>query len=147
MSFDSQFLEDGYLGDLTTLRSLQLRCRLTNHQAAEVCGVSPHTYRRWLTDRQPSVLAVRFMAVLAGYVPWSNWQGWEVHGGHLFPPGYVRHGLKPGDLMAIPFHMQLLAEYERQVRQFQTMPDQGKDRESWRSVVLRLDQITPSDKE
>ena len=32
MSFDSQFLQDADLGDLTTLRSLQLRCRFTNGQ-------------------------------------------------------------------------------------------------------------------
>lgn len=146
MSFDSQFLQDGYLGDLTALRALQQRCRFTNDQAAAFCGISPHTYRRWLTDRRPNPLAVKLLAIQAGYVPWDGWQGWEVHGGRLFPPGYVRDGLKPGDLLAIPFRVQLLAEYERQIRRFDSMADQAQeDRVTWQSVVLSMDRITKGD--
>ena len=114
MSFQSDFLQAGFMGDLTTLQMLQHRCRMTDAQAASFVGVSPHTYRRWRTDRTPSVAAVKLLAVMAGYVPWTKWDGWEVHGGLLFPPGYTRHGIGPGDMFAITFlRQQVQAQRER----------------------------------
>jgi len=60
---------------LATFRALQLRCRLSNEQAARVCGVSLRTYRRWRATGRPNTGAVRLLAILAGYVPWDGWQG------------------------------------------------------------------------
>jgi transcriptional regulator with XRE-family HTH domain len=115
MSYHSQFLEDAYLGDLTTLHQLQFRCRHTNEQAAKALSVSPHTYRRWLLDRKPNPTALRLYAILAGYVPWRGWEDWEMHNGYLFPPGFVKNGISPGDWQATVFLNQLVTEYRRKI--------------------------------
>lgn len=86
MSVCGLSLRDAWLGDLTTLRTLQLLCRYTNAEAAALCGVSVETYRRWRTDRRPTLAAVRLLSVMAGYVPWRGWSGWEVHFDGLYPP-------------------------------------------------------------
>lgn len=125
MGLDAELLRDGFEGDLTMLRALQLRCRMTDAQAAAFCLVSPDTYRRWGKDRPPNPTAVRLMAIRAGYVPWPGWDNWEVQNGRLFPPGYTRHGISAGDIQALPFLRQLLAEYERQVKAFNGMADQA----------------------
>ncbi len=67
MTVSSDILQDGYAGNLTTLRNLQLLCGFGALEAAHYCGVSPHTYRRWRADRQPSFAAVRLLAIRAGY--------------------------------------------------------------------------------
>ena len=126
MSLVTAYLRDGYMGDLTTLRVLQMLAGLDTPEAARACRVSPETYRRWRTDRPANPTAVRLMAVLAGYVPWPGWEGWEVHGGRLYAPGYQRQGLGPGDLLSLPFLYQLIGEYRRQA--------QGADR-------ARLDRV------
>jgi len=114
-----QLLAEGFMGNLPSLPALQHRCRMTDRQAAVFCLVAPETYRRWVRDRRPNPTAVRLMAIMAGVVPWHGWQGWEMHRGLLFPPGYIRHGFQPGELLAIPFRLQLLAEYQRQVQQLE----------------------------
>jgi transcriptional regulator with XRE-family HTH domain len=111
---DSLYL--GWMGNLPSLQDLQQRAGLTLHEAADALLVSPETYRRWRADRKPNPTAVRLLAILAGYVPWSGWQGWEVHRGLLFPPGYRRNGIGPGDLYAWPFERQMLAELRRQAK-------------------------------
>ncbi len=115
MSYDSHILQEAWQGNLTTLPELRLRARLTRAQAADLCGVAPETFRRWCTDRPPNPAAVRLLAVLAGYVPWAGWEGWEVHSGILYPPGYTRNGIGPGQVLAIPFRDQLVTEYQRQL--------------------------------
>lgn len=57
---------------------------------------------------------MRLPAILAGYVPW---EGWEVHNGYLFPPGYRRGGIRPGEFFAVVFYRQQVAEYQRVNRQ------------------------------
>ncbi|GAB4302434.1 MAG: hypothetical protein Kow0096_23920 [Thiohalomonadaceae bacterium] len=116
MRSSSELLHQGWTGNLTTLRELQLFAGLSNEDAARLCLVSPETYRRWRRDRSPNPTAVRLLAVLAGYVPWRGWDGWEVHSGLLFPPGYSRHGVAPADILALPFTLQLLAEVQRQAK-------------------------------
>jgi len=111
MSYSSDFLEEAFLGNLTTLHALQHRCKMTDKQSASFLGVSPETYRRWRTDRKPSLAAVKLMAIMAGYVPWTGWENWEVHGGQLFPPGYTRHGFTPGDIFSITFLRQSVRAY------------------------------------
>ena len=97
-------LAEGFAANLSTLPALQFRCRLSNEQAAEICGVSLRTYRRWLKTGKPSPLAVRHLAVLTGYVPWDGWQGWEVNAGLLLPPGYSKYGIAPGEFFAILYY-------------------------------------------
>ena len=129
-------LAQGFRANLSALPLLQLLCGLTDQQAAAVCCVSPRTYRRWRKSGQPHPVAVRFLAVLAGYVPWDGWQGWEVHKGLLFPPGFSRHGISPGYIQAITFREQLVSEYRRQNEQLRTEIEelrrrQGSGLRSW----------------
>lgn len=115
MSYSVEDITQGYLGDVTMLPHLQLRCRLSNAQAAELCFVSPETYRRWRADRRPNPLAVRFLAVLAGYMPWAGWQDWQIDNGHLFAPGYLHDGFSTGDILAMHFIRQEVRYLRRQV--------------------------------
>ncbi len=119
VSYSSEILTEGYLGNLTTLKALQHRCRLSNDQAARLCFVSPQTYRRWRADRQPNPMAVRLLAIQAGYVPWHGWENWEMHNGYLFPPGFTKHGISPGDLHASTFLQQLVSEQRRRITELE----------------------------
>lgn len=123
MSISSEIIQDGCLGDLTTLRQLQLLCGFSNQQAADFCGVSVETYRRWRTDRNPSIAAVRLLAIRAGAFPWPNWVGWEMHSGYLFPPGTDRGGFRPGEIMAISYLHALIAEQGRELQRLRQAPD------------------------
>lgn len=113
MTAASEILRDGFAGDLTTLRNLQLLCRFSLEDAAEFCGVSVHTFRRWRCDRSPPLAAVRLLAIRAGFLPWPEWDGWEMHSGLLFPPGWARHGFAPGEILALPYLHALIAEQRR----------------------------------
>ena len=115
MSFIGPLLADGYAGKLTTLRQLQLACGMDDQEAARFCLVSPETYRRWRTDRPPNPTAVRLLAIRAGYLPWPEWRGWEVHGGCLFPPGIGRGGFSPGALLAAPLWFQVAQAREAEL--------------------------------
>lgn len=106
-------MREGWAANPTVLRELQGRCRLSNAEAAALCGVSLRTYRRWRSEGNPDVSAVRLLAILAGFVPWDGWDGWEVHRGCVFPPGYSKGGLTPGDFYAAVFLRQLVSEYRR----------------------------------
>ena len=113
VSVSSDILQRGYQGNVTTLRSLQLINGYTLEHAAQATLVSPETFRRWRSDRRPNPTAVRLLAILGGYVPWPGWHGWEVHSGLLFPPGYTRHGIAPGQILALPYLQQALAGFRR----------------------------------
>jgi len=123
--YQSELLHLGFMGDLTTLRNLQYSLRYTNQQAADFVGVSKETYRRWRTDRKPNVSAVKLLSVMAGKVPWTGWENWEVHNGLLFPPQYSK-GLSPGQIMAMHYDLQQLAYLKMRVRQFESMHDQSQ---------------------
>jgi hypothetical protein len=116
VTVSSDILQDGYAGKLTTLRNLQLICGFGALEAAHYCGVAPETYRRWRNDRKPSIAAVRLLAVRAGYMPWPDWSGWEVHGGLLFAPGTRRHGVSAGQILALPYQHALISELKHEVR-------------------------------
>lgn len=115
MSDITRYLLDGFEGDLTTLKTLQLLCGFNNLEAAEFCLVSLETYRRWRTDRRPNPTAVRLLAVRAGHIPWPGWHGWEMHNGFLFPPGYRRSGISAGDMFAIPYLRELVGDQQREL--------------------------------
>jgi hypothetical protein len=76
--------------------------------------VAPRTYRRWRSEGNPPPAALRLLAVLAGFVPWDGWDRWEVHRGLLFPPGYRRGGISPGDIYALVFLHQLVSAYREE---------------------------------
>ena len=77
--------------------------------------MSVRTYRRWLQHGNPSPTAVRLLAILAGFVPWAGWFGWEVHNGSLFPPGYRKGGIGPGEFFALVFYRQQVTEQRRRI--------------------------------
>lgn len=119
------WFRDSYLADnLSSLRSIQHRCWMDNQQAADFLGVSLRTYRRWLKGKPPA-WARLLLAIRAGYVPWENWQGWQVVNDGILPPGY-RDPVTPGQIMAVPYRLQQLAELKKQVRQFAEMDDQAE---------------------
>jgi len=118
MRLVTQLLRDGYLGDVTTLRGLQMLSGLTtDERAAEALMISPETFRRWRGDRRANPTAIRLLAVLAGYVPWPTWADWEIHNGYLFPPGWSRRGILPGEVLALPYLRELNREYKRQLQE------------------------------
>jgi hypothetical protein len=110
---EAEVLSEGFAANPTVLRDLQARCGYSNLEAAQACGVSLRTYRRWRSEGNPAPGAVRLLAVLAGYVPWDGWQGWEVHQGFLFPPGFSRGGILPGEFHALVFLRQLVTAYRQ----------------------------------
>ena len=106
---EAELLGEGFAANLSALTALQQRCGFSNQQAATVCGVTLRTYRRWRSQGNPTPGAVRLLAILAGFVPWDGWDGWEVHRGCLFPPGFSRGGIAPGDFQALVFWRQLVS--------------------------------------
>lgn len=106
-------LAEGFAANLAALKALQRRARLSTAEAAQALCVSPRTYRRWLATGKPDPTAVRLLAILAGFVPWPGWEDWEVHNGYLFPPGYHRGGIPPGEFFALVFYRQQVSEQRR----------------------------------
>jgi hypothetical protein len=110
---ESELRAEGFATNPTTLGALQLACRFTDEDAAAACCVSLRTWQRWRATGQPDPTAVRLLAILAGFVPWVGWDGWEVHNGLLFPPGYRRGGIPPGEFFALVFYRQQVSEYQQ----------------------------------
>lgn len=106
-------LAEGYAANLTTLEALQQRLSFSVNQAAAALLVSPRTYRRWLSTGKPDPTAVRLLAILAGFLPWAGWFGWEMHRGYLFPPGFQHGGLLPGEFFALGFYRQQVTCYQQ----------------------------------
>jgi hypothetical protein len=125
VTVSSEYLQAGYLGDLTTLRTLQMLCRFSLDDAARYCGVSPHTFRRWRSDRVPPRGAVRLLSIRAGYLPWPDWAGWEMHNGLLFPPGMTRGGIAPGDVLSMPYLYALIADQRRELQERRKFVDEA----------------------
>jgi hypothetical protein len=65
---EAEFLAEGFAANLAIFTALQFRCRLSDEQAAKLCGVSPRTYRRWRSTGKPNAGCVRLLSVLAGCV-------------------------------------------------------------------------------
>lgn len=114
MSEIDHLLQEGFQGNVTTLRTLQLLCRFSLEDAAAFCLVSPETFRRWRTDRSPSPLACKLLAIRAGYLPWPEWRDWRMTAGVLMPPSWNGRGVSAGEVAALPYVHQLLAELQRQ---------------------------------
>ena len=79
--------------------------------------VSLSTYLRWLRTGKPNPTAVKLLAVLAGYVPWQGWDGWEMHNSYLFPPGYNRNGFSSGHIFAMHFERQAFAQLKHELEE------------------------------
>lgn len=98
MNSISQILRDAYRGQNVSLHQVLLIAGLSLSDTLSLLGVSKRTFNRWEASGSPDPLASRLLAILAGYVPWDGWQGWEVHGDCLFAPGQSRRGISPSAL-------------------------------------------------
>lgn len=134
---EAQFLAEGFAGNLTILRELQFRCQLTNDQTAQALMVSPHTYRRWRCDRKPNPTAVKLLAVLAGHVPWPGWDGWEVHQGYLFPPGFRKNGILPTEFWNLPIYRSLARDFDLKLRELQAVIDHVQGSGEYGACLVR----------
>jgi hypothetical protein len=101
-------LRAGFAGEMTTLADMQWLCGFSNQQAADFCFVSVETYRRWRRDRPVNPMALRLLAIRAGYMPWDAWRDWTVFRGQLWSPGWQHYGVTPGEVTALPLLHQLL---------------------------------------
>jgi hypothetical protein len=95
------------------LRALLKRLNLSTSDTATALGVHPRTVRGWLATGSANPAALKLLAVLAGFVPWVGWDGWEVERGLLFPPGYRKGGIAPGEFFALVFYRQQVGEQRR----------------------------------
>ena len=107
-------LIEGFQGNVTALRTLQLLCRFSTDDAAAFCLVSPETFRRWRTDRAPNPLACKLLSIRAGYLPWPEWRDWRMTNGLLIPPGWAGRGVSSGEVAALPYLHQLVSALQRQ---------------------------------
>ncbi len=65
------------------------RGRFDLQATAEACLVSVRTVWRWLHTNTPDPMAVRLLAILAGYVPWVGWDLKQIFN-RLDDPGVIR---------------------------------------------------------
>jgi len=88
LSDPRDILAEAYADKVSALGELHLLAGLNNSSAAELCGVSLRTYRRWRRRQAPVTAARRLLAVLAGFVPWAGFAGWWYHRdeGKLYSP-------------------------------------------------------------
>ena len=115
MSYNNEFMYDGYHGNKKTLRMIQHRCRFSDGDAAKYLHTSIDNYRRWKRQNNVNATAIRLLAIRAGLFPWPDWEGWEMHNGYLFPPGYNKNGFTPNEIMAMIFIKQQASEQKRQI--------------------------------
>lgn len=106
------------------LDRLREGCRMTRKQAARFLRVDRTTYGRWQHRGAPWWVGL-LLAYEAGVPPWSDWDGWSFSKGAIWPPGYRVPVIK-GEILAIPYHHQLVAELKRQVREFRELDDQAQ---------------------
>lgn len=105
------------------LDDLRIRCWFSRRQAAAFLGVTKRTYQRWQHRGAPWWAGV-LLRYQAGESPWEGWDGWRFGHGELWPPGY-RQAVTPGQVLAVPYRMQLIADLKRQIREFWSLDDQA----------------------
>lgn len=104
------------------LDELRLDCRFSGRQAAAFLGVSHRTWLRWKRTGAPGWVGA-VLRVQSGLPPWDGWEGWRFGPGEMWPPGY-RDPVTPGQVMAVPYRLQIIAALQRRIREFEGMSDQ-----------------------
>lgn len=99
----SQTLQDAFETQNVSVKDLMQLARMDLDSTAQALHVSKESIRRWIRTGDPNPTAIKLLSILAGYVPWENWNGWEVHGGYLFAPGQTRRGVKPWHIEQVSF--------------------------------------------
>ncbi len=98
------------------LKNARRFARLSQEDAAIMCGLHRTNYQRQERGiSRVNVAAFRLLLMLGGWLP-EPFDGWRIFRGALHSPeGYH---FEPGELYALPFKMQLLSEFARQLRGF-----------------------------
>ena len=110
MSYNNNFMYDAYHGEQSNLNRIRQRCGFSIQDAADYCLTSVPTFNRWLREDSANPTALRLLAIRAGLFPWD---GWEMHNGYLFPPGFTKNGVLPGKIQSVVFLKQLLQEQRK----------------------------------
>ena len=114
MSYERDFLYCCFNGNTDYLPNLLRHLRKDDGQIAQMLYLSPHTIRRWrLGDRKANPSAVKLLAILAGYMPWPGWQGWECENGYIFPPGWHKNGILPNEFFAVGYYRDLYKQFQK----------------------------------
>ena len=132
----SQILADGYDTTNTSLKPLMMLAKMDIHQTAEFLHVSKKTLYRWEQTGRPDPTASKLMAIRAGFVPWENWRGWEMHAGRLFAPGQLRHGLTASMIEGMVIVRQYKDTLEAENKKLRAEIDEIRGRQ--KAPVLRL---------
>ena len=132
----SQILRQGFKSENVTLKQLMLLAKMDRQQTVDFLQISLPTFHRWERSGHPDPTASKLMAIMAGYLPWANWSGWEIHGVHLFAPGQSSSGVTSPQIenMAIMFQHRDSLQEENQKLQEQL--DQYRQKE--KAPVLTL---------
>ncbi len=79
-----------------TLRTI---AGMTDADVAELVFVSPHTYRRWKSDRTQDPCAIQLLAIIIGYAAWPGWEKFYFnhYDGKLYCDD-LKHGFALSDL-------------------------------------------------
>ena len=87
--------------------------RLTKHDVADLCGISPRTITSWEKNQAP-VYAKTICRLLSGFPYGNDWQEWRFANKLLWSPEGI--SFTPFEIRAIPYHHALIAELKRKVR-------------------------------
>lgn len=112
-----------YLSEIYTLRFGE--CGLNRAEAAAWLGITPRTLQRHEYALNPPQGPIyRALRLRAGFLEDIDpaWRGWRLVRGRLFWPG-DRYGFSAGEIMAMRFDLQRLAQLERELRELRAVVD------------------------
>lgn len=118
-----------YLSEIYTLRFGE--CGMSRAEAAAWLGITPRTLQRHeYAFNPPQGPIYRALRLRAGFLEDIDpaWRGWRLVRGRLFWPG-DRYGFSAGEILAMRFDLQRLAQLERELRELRAAVDlhaQGK---------------------
>lgn len=132
----THILTEAYETQNVSMRSLMLLSGMNLEQTSKALHVSIESLRRWERSGKPNPTASKLLAILAGYIPWANWRGWEMHGSTLFAPGQRRNGMTSAMIENMIIQIQLKELYEEENQQLRS--ELEKYRHSQKAPVLQL---------
>ena len=130
-------LESAYLGNITRPKEIQTLLSISDEVAADLCFVSPQTFRRWNHDRAPNRCAMKLLGILAGYVPWPGWEKFYYNPyDQMLYSHDLKYGFSPGDLHTLHYMRQ---GYELLQRENQQLKEKLKDLENLEASRAELE--------
>lgn len=132
----TMMLREGFEGRNQSLAPLMLLAGLNQLATAEFLQVNVRTLHRWETTGRPDPTASKLLAVMAGFLPWPDWVGWEMHTGCLFAPGQHRRGMDASRIENMIIINELNDTLKRDNERLQAELDQARQRP--KAAVLQL---------